>query len=129
VPSGLSLLRASRHIETLLGAGFTTVRDCGGLYALNLRRAVREGVIPGPRIVAAGHVLTQTFGHGDDHYLPSPDPGCVAPHDWAILPLPGPSTQEASLDPSPRGCKRRSNNPSLRRPDCPVAPEQKSVSR
>jgi len=26
-------------------------------------------------------------------------------------------------------CKRRSNNPSLRRPDCPVAPEQKSVSR
>jgi len=29
----------------------------------------------------------------------------------------------------PNYCKRRSNNPSLRRPDCPVAPEQKSVSR
>ena len=70
VPSGLSLLRASRHIEALLGAGFTTVRDCGGLHALNLRRAITEGVIPGPRIVAAGHVLTQTFGHADDHYLP-----------------------------------------------------------
>ena len=28
-----------------------------------------------------------------------------------------------------RGCKRRSNNPSLRRPDFPVAPEQKSGSR
>ena len=70
VPSGLSLLRASRHIETLLAAGVTTVRDCGGLHALNLKRAVREGVIPGPRIVAAGYVLTQTFGHADDHYLP-----------------------------------------------------------
>ena len=28
-----------------------------------------------------------------------------------------------------RPCKRRSNNPSLKRPDFPVAPEQKSGSR
>ncbi len=70
VPSGLSLLRASRHVESLLAAGFTTVRDCGGTHALHLKRAVREGVILGPRIIAAGFVLTQTFGHCDDHYLP-----------------------------------------------------------
>ena len=27
------------------------------------------------------------------------------------------------------GCKRRRQNPSVKRPDCPVAPEQKSGSR
>ena len=70
VPNGLSLIRASRQIEGLLAAGFTTVRDCGGTHALHLKRAIREGLIQGPRIVAAGYVLSQTFGHGDDHYLP-----------------------------------------------------------
>jgi hypothetical protein len=31
--------------------------------------------------------------------------------------------------PNPIVCKRRRQNPSLKRPDCPVAPEQKSGSR
>jgi len=32
--------------------------------------AVVAGLAKGPRIVAAGPVLSQTFGHGEEHYFP-----------------------------------------------------------
>lgn len=44
--------------------GFTTVRDLGGDIN-GLMRAIRDGMTPGPRIVRAGLMLTQTGGHGD----------------------------------------------------------------
>ncbi|MGC9180965.1 amidohydrolase family protein [Thermogladius sp.] len=62
--------RAVRDLEALAEAGFTTVVDAGGLIALGLKQAVEEGTVVGPRIVAAGAPLSQTFGHGDTHYLP-----------------------------------------------------------
>ncbi|MEO7241195.1 MAG: amidohydrolase family protein, partial [Sphingomicrobium sp.] len=48
-------------------AGFTTVRDLGapGLSAFALRDAIRDGIIPGPRILAAGPALSIIGGHGD----------------------------------------------------------------
>lgn len=48
--------RATRHAEATLAAGFTTVRDLGAPEHLNvhLARAVDEGVVAGPRILAAG---------------------------------------------------------------------------
>lgn len=71
VPPGVRLLRAAESAKRLLAHGFTTVKDTGGSNALYLKRAVNEGSIPGPRILAAGYVLTQTFGHGDDFmFLP-----------------------------------------------------------
>lgn len=50
-----------------LRAGFTTVREAGsGQYvAFSLRRGTAEGVIPGPRIIAAGPALAIVGGHGD----------------------------------------------------------------
>ena len=55
----------------LIDAGFTTVRDCGGVYALHLRAVIDEGGCIGPRILAAGRAITQTGGHGDIlHSLP-----------------------------------------------------------
>lgn len=71
VPDGVKLLRTSVSAQLLLNAGFTTVKDCGGSNALYLKRAIAEGTLRGPRIVAAGYVLTQTFGHADDHFLPT----------------------------------------------------------
>lgn len=62
--------RAIKDLEALTDAGFTTVVDAGGLIALGLKLAVEEGTVRGPRIVAAGPPLSQTFGHGDEHYLP-----------------------------------------------------------
>ncbi len=50
-----------------LQAGFTSVRDVGSqpFFAVDLRRAIDEGYIPGPRVVASGPPITITGGHGD----------------------------------------------------------------
>jgi imidazolonepropionase-like amidohydrolase len=48
-------------------AGFTTVRDLGavGLSSFALRDAIRDGIVPGPRILASGGALSIVGGHGD----------------------------------------------------------------
>lgn len=48
-------------------AGFTTVREAGSARNVGfvLRRGTEEGVIPGPRIIAAGPPLSIIGGHGD----------------------------------------------------------------
>jgi imidazolonepropionase-like amidohydrolase len=48
-------------------AGFTTVREAGSgtETAFALRRGTAEGLVPGPRIVAAGPALAIIGGHGD----------------------------------------------------------------
>ena len=55
---------ASRDAGRTLDRGFTTVRDCGG-PTFGLKRAIDEGVVPGPRIFPSGAFITQTSGHGD----------------------------------------------------------------
>jgi imidazolonepropionase-like amidohydrolase len=53
--------------RTVLEAGFTTVRDvgCRGLLAMAVRDAVEAGLIPGPRILAAGQIISTTGGLAD----------------------------------------------------------------
>ncbi|HEY0164201.1 MAG TPA: amidohydrolase family protein [Sphingomicrobium sp.] len=48
-------------------AGFTTVRDLGAPASSSfaLRDAIRDGIVPGPRIVASGGALSIVGGHGD----------------------------------------------------------------
>ncbi len=50
-----------------LQAGFTSVRDVGSspFFAVDLRRTIDEGFIPGPRVVASGPGISITGGHGD----------------------------------------------------------------
>lgn len=62
--------RATEDLESLLGAGFTSIRDCGGPTGLGLRAAVDEGSIPGPRIYTSWKSFSQTAGHADAHFLP-----------------------------------------------------------
>jgi len=50
--------------RTLL-AGFTTVRDAGGSVVISLKKAINQGIIEGPRIVAAGTPIGSTGSHGD----------------------------------------------------------------
>lgn len=59
------LLRAVHNAQLALRAGVTTVRDCGGRghMTLELRDAIAAGVLPGPRILAAGPAITTTGGH------------------------------------------------------------------
>ncbi len=60
-------IKATVSARNLLDAGFTTVRDVGapGRLALSLRDAVNAGLVPGPRILAAGRIVTATSGHVD----------------------------------------------------------------
>ncbi|MFE9325078.1 amidohydrolase family protein [Nocardia sp. NPDC052278] len=79
-------LRATINARTTLHAGFTTVRNLGlmvktGGYLLDvdLARAIEQGWVEGPRIVAAGHAITPTGGHLDPTMFQR-----LAPH---IMPL------------------------------------------
>jgi imidazolonepropionase-like amidohydrolase len=58
--------RAGANALTTLRAGFTTVRDCGGSGVNTaLRKAVAQGLVPGPRIYSAGVAISSTGGHMD----------------------------------------------------------------
>jgi imidazolonepropionase-like amidohydrolase len=59
----LNLMAAAEATDTLM-RGFTTVRDVGG-PAFGLKRAIDEGIVPGPRIYPSGAIITVTSGHGD----------------------------------------------------------------
>jgi len=58
-------LKAVKYSERTLMAGFTTVRDLGGIVAISLRNAINQGDIKGPRILAAGKSIATTGGHAD----------------------------------------------------------------
>ena len=57
-------LRAGTEAGETLMRGFTTIRDLGG-PTFGLKRAIDEGVIPGPRIYPCGAMISITGGHGD----------------------------------------------------------------
>ena len=58
-------LQAAYYAKITLMAGFTTVRDAGGENVIALRNAVNRGILPGPRIYAAGRAIATTGGHAD----------------------------------------------------------------
>lgn len=60
-------LRCAQNALATLRAGFTTVRDLGAVpeVIFAVRDAINDGLITGPRIIAAGHAVTVTGGHGD----------------------------------------------------------------
>ena len=63
----MNLVAAAEARDTLL-RGFTTIRDLGG-PAFGLKRAIDEGIVPGPRIFPSGAIITVTSGHGDAREL------------------------------------------------------------
>ncbi|MDZ7705775.1 MAG: amidohydrolase family protein [Trueperaceae bacterium] len=60
------VLSAAQRLQRNLYAGITTVRDLGGPnnIAVDLAKAVEAGTLTGSRVVACGHNLTMTGGHG-----------------------------------------------------------------
>ena len=64
LPPAVLALRIARNIEATLAAGFTTVRDAGGLD-WGFKQAVGLGLIRGPRLFISGAFISQTGGHGD----------------------------------------------------------------
>jgi len=66
-PLALTALKALRRAQETVEAGVTTVRDLGGrdYVELAVRRAIAEGLFPGPRILGAGRPVCMTGGHGN----------------------------------------------------------------
>ncbi len=62
-------LRAANSAWETLRSGVTTVRDCGAAddVVVELAKAIAAGLVPGPRVQAAGRVITMTGGHG--HFI------------------------------------------------------------
>jgi imidazolonepropionase-like amidohydrolase len=66
-PDEWGVVVGAKNALLTVRAGFTTVREAGSGRdtAFALRRGTAEGVIPGPRIVAAGPALSIIGGHAD----------------------------------------------------------------
>lgn len=57
---------SARYANLTLMAGFTTVRDLGGIGVnVSLRNAINKGLVNGPRIYTAGKSIATTGGHAD----------------------------------------------------------------
>lgn len=65
----VATIRCVANLTASLAAGITTVRDCGSAagVALQVARAIEAGMLAGPRVLAAGRVITMTGGHG--HFI------------------------------------------------------------
>jgi len=62
----MTFLTMISSAQKTLEGGITTVRDLGtrGTLIFELRQAIENGRVLGPRIVASGQVITRTGGHG-----------------------------------------------------------------
>ena len=60
-------IRATKHAENTLIAGFTTVRNLGDsdTVTISLRNAIDNGTVIGPRIYSSGKTISTIGGHGD----------------------------------------------------------------
>ena len=66
-PDEWGVVIGAKNARLTVLAGFTTVREAGSAQhtAFSLRQATAEGLISGPRIIAAGPALSIVGGHGD----------------------------------------------------------------
>jgi imidazolonepropionase-like amidohydrolase len=62
----LAAMRVTADASRALMAGFTSVREMGGMGTF-LGRAIDEGQVIGPHVYASGSMLSMTAGHGDEH--------------------------------------------------------------
>ena len=70
-PIGLQALRGARNLKLALMGGFTGVVSAGSANGIDatLKRAMAEGLIEGPRLVACGRDVSTT-GHSQDYMPP-----------------------------------------------------------
>jgi imidazolonepropionase-like amidohydrolase len=81
-------LKALPVLRALLNNGFTTVRDlgCGDVDypTIDLRNAVAAGIVEGPRMVVAPHMISARGGHGDFSGMVADEyQGCCRPLELA----------------------------------------------
>jgi imidazolonepropionase-like amidohydrolase len=73
-PLAYRVARAVVHAEQTLMAGVTTVRDLGsegaGYADVGLKRAIDEGIVPGPRMLVAGPAMVATGSYAPKAFAP-----------------------------------------------------------
>ena len=73
-PLAYRVARAVVHAEQTLMAGVTTVRDLGsegaGYADVGLKRAIEDGIIPGPRMLVAGPAMVATGSYAPKGFAP-----------------------------------------------------------
>ena len=74
-PHSTRHLRTAAVLRQTLEAGYTTIRDAGGLDA-GFKRAIDEGLIAGPRLILSISIISPIGGIGDP-VSPSGDCCCV----------------------------------------------------
>ena len=76
-PAALRVARATNHARETLRAGFTTVRDLGtegaGYADVGLKRAIAQGIIPGPRMIVVTRAIVATGSYGPRGFTPDMD--------------------------------------------------------
>src|SRR5690242_376062 len=78
-PLGYRVVEAVLHARNTLMQGFTTLRDLGtegaGFEDVSLKRAINEGLIPGPRLQVSTRaiVATSSYGPGPRGFRPDLD--------------------------------------------------------
>src|SRR4029078_4515856 len=69
---GVRTARAVNHLRSTLMAGFTTVRDLGtegaGYADAELKQAVEQGIIPGPRMIVTTRAIVATGSYAPKGY-------------------------------------------------------------
>lgn len=69
---GVRIARATNHLRDTLDAGFTTIRDLGtegaGYADVELKQAVEQGIIPGPRMLVSTRAIVATGSYGPKGY-------------------------------------------------------------
>lgn len=86
---GFRAILGAQHARDMLNAGFTTVRDVGnaGDYLdADLAKAIRFGIVPGPRVIYAGRIIAPYGGQfwdtpADRHLLENPEYYFADSHD------------------------------------------------
>jgi imidazolonepropionase-like amidohydrolase len=70
----LRVARATNHLRATLLAGFTTLRDLGtegaGYADAGLKRAVEEGIVPGPRLIVTTRAIVATGSYAPKGFTP-----------------------------------------------------------
>ncbi len=70
----LRVARATNHLRATLMAGFTTTRDLGtegaGYADVELKQAVNQGIIPGPRMLVSTRAIVATGTYGPKGFVP-----------------------------------------------------------
>ncbi len=66
-PPEYSTLVSAKNAELVLHCGYTAARSAGSVHAVDvaLKRAIGEGLFPGPRLLAAGRDICATGGMAD----------------------------------------------------------------